>query len=75
MTYDEARRQVEQGLIGGRYTRTQARRLRAAIRVLERYGTAIPIWSQFEALSGAPDWADRVVEVSHVAEPLYRARF
>ena len=55
MTYDVARREVELGLIGGRYTRTQARRLRAAIRVLERYRTAIPIWSQFEALSEAPD--------------------
>jgi hypothetical protein len=75
MTYDEARREVEQGVIGGRYTLTQARRLRASIRVLERYGTAIPIWTQFEALSEAPDWADRVVKVSHVAEPLHRARF
>jgi hypothetical protein len=75
MTYDEARRDVECGVIGGRYTRTQARRLRAAIRVLERYDIAIPIWAQLEDLTRDADWAERLLDLSHIAEPLHRARF
>jgi hypothetical protein len=75
MTYDEARREVEQGVIGGKYTRTQARRLRAAIRVLERYDIPIPIWRQLEVLTLDADWAERLLDLRHIAEPLRRVRF
>jgi hypothetical protein len=74
MTYDEARREVEQGVIGGRYTRTQARRLRAAIRVLERYDIAIPVWGQVEELTRDADWTERLLNLSHIDDPLHRVR-
>jgi hypothetical protein len=68
MNYDEARHEVEQGVISGKYTRIQGRRLRAAIRVFERYDRAVPIWSYFEDLAFGPDWAERIVEASHLTE-------
>lgn len=73
MTYDEARREVERGVIRGEYTRTQGRRLRAAIRVLERYDIALPIWSRLEAVASGADWAERIVEVIRRAEAQPRA--
>lgn len=68
MTHGEARHEVEQGVISGKYTRTQANRLRAAIRVLERYDIALPGWSRLEALATGPDWAERIVELSGLTE-------
>lgn len=75
MTYDEARREVEQGVIGGEYTRTQARRLRAAIRMLERYHIGIPVWHQLVDATRGADWTERVLGLRRVAEPLRVVRF
>jgi hypothetical protein len=75
MTYDQARHEIEQGVISGRYTRTQGRRLRAAIRVLERYDKPLPIWSRLEDLASGADWAERIVEVSQLTDPLHHPRF
>ena len=66
MTYDEARHEVEQGVISGKYTRTQGRRLRAAIRVLERYDRALPMWGYLEDLALEADWAERIVVASQL---------
>jgi len=75
MTYEEARREVEQGVLTGRYTRTQARRLRAAIRVFERYDASLPFWRHLEEITGGADWAERLLEVDSVTQRLSRARF
>ena len=75
MTYDQARYEIEQGVISGRYTRTQGRRLRAAVRVLERYDRPLPIWSRVEDLASGADWAERIVEVSQLTDPLSPPRF
>ena len=75
MTYDEARYEVEQGVMTRRYTRTQGRRLRAAIRLLERYDTPLPSWSRLEDLASGADWAERLVELSRLTESLHHPRF
>jgi hypothetical protein len=66
MTYDDARHEVGQGIVSGRYNLIQGRRLRAAIRVLERYYIDLPRWSELAAVCDQPDWADRLLRLSNV---------